>query len=102
MLLCCVTWFRGAGEYYAKELGCANLKRSPFTLTTEIITGNELWDWIQALSSCNDRTVLTRPRRKRSFDFKKVVDYAHQLDVTVEGGIGVLPVWKMKFSWIII
>lgn len=33
---------------------------------------------------------------------KKVVDYAHQFDVTVEGELGVLAVWKMKFLLIII
>jgi fructose-bisphosphate aldolase class II len=26
---------------------------------------------------------------------RRVVEYAHQYDVTVEGELGVLPVWKM-------
>lgn len=41
--------------------------------------------------------VLTLPYDENVALTKKVVEYAHQFDVTVEGELGVLAVWKMMF-----
>ena len=79
---------QGAVEY-AKELGCPN---------PQIVLHLDHGDTFETLKElyrlwllfCNDRRFSPSLRGERCFDEKKVVEYAHQFDVTVEGELGVL------------
>ena len=85
--LCFVSWPEGAVEY-AKELGCAK---------PEIVLHLDHGDSFETCKSCIDMGFSSvmidgshLPYDENVALTKKVVEYAHQFDVTVEGELGVL------------
>ena len=85
---------QGAVEY-AKELGCPN---------PQIVLHLDHGDTFETCKSCIDSGFSSvmidgshLPYEENVALTKKVVDYAHQFDVTVEGELGVLAGVKMKF-----
>ena len=85
---------QGAVEY-AKELGCPN---------PQIVLHLDHGDTFETCKSCIDSGFSSvmidgshLPYEENVALTKKVVDYAHQFDVTVEGELGVLAGLKMKF-----
>ena len=85
-LLCCVTWLRALWNMLRNW--AANILKLFFTLTTEIL---------ETCKSCIDSGFSSvmidgshLPYEENVALTKKVVDYAHQFDVTVEGELGVL------------
>lgn len=84
---CCAIWLRGPFEY-AKELGCAH---------PQIVLHLDHGDSFELCKSCIDMGFSSVMIDGSHFPYeenialtKKVVDYAHQFDVTVEGELGVL------------